>query len=148
MTKENLFSYKVKILLKGHDLRTPKGFGRNYFSLTAIQATVTAITIHAVCTTTQFLSETLNFSDESLEADDPLLCLLSPLSITSENDQRSSTRTCHCNCYFKRTTRNIFISLFQKFKPKYFFPNIVSGIAPPSLSLYTNQTKTINIGKL
>lgn len=114
-------------------MRRPKGFGRNYFSLTAIQATVTAVTIHAMTTATQLLCHPLSSleSDED-DPNDPLLSLISPLTVTSEPDSRLLTRSCHCNCYFKRKTRNIFISLYSKFKPKYFCPYIVSGIAPPS----------------
>ena len=112
-------------------MRMPKGFGRNYFSLTAIQASVTAVTIHAIQTATQLLSFHL-FSNESEDGpDDPLLLELSPLTVISEPDPRRLIRSCHCNCYFKRKTRNIFISLFEKFKPKYFCPYIVTGIAPP-----------------
>lgn len=115
-------------------MRMPKGFGRNYFSLTAIQATVTAVTIHAVHTATQLLTHHLISVDEA--DDDPNALLLSELSIltvTSEPDSRPQPRSCHCNCYYKRKTRNIFISLYSKFKPKYFCPNIVSGIAPPQI---------------
>jgi len=125
----------------------PKGFGRNYFSLTAIQATVVAVTIHAIQTATQLLSHHLISIDET--EDDPNALLLSELSIltvTSEPDQRLLVRSYHCNCYYKRTTRNIFISLYSKFKPKYFCPNIVSGIAPPLNPLF-NQLKIYSLGK-
>ena len=129
-------------------MRRPKGFGRNYFQLTAIQATVTAVTIHAITIATQLLSHPLS-STEADEGDpnDPLLSLLSPLTITSEPDSRPQLRSCHCNCYFKRKTRNIFISLYTKFKPRYYCPHRVSGISPP-LPLYQhlmNYHKLIQI---
>lgn len=115
-------------------MRRPKGFGRNYFSLIAIQATVTAVTIHAVTTATQLLSHHLAATDEADDSpNDPLISQLAPIAITLEPDSRPLTRSCHCNCYFKRKTRNIFISLYSKFKPKYFCSYIVSGIAPPNL---------------
>lgn len=114
-------------------MRIPKGFGRNYFSLIAIQATVAAITIHAVQTAAQLLSHQFSSEKESEDdPNDPLLAQLTPLTLASEPDPRLPIRSCHCNCYFKRKTRNIFISLYSKFRPKYFCPYIVSGIAPPS----------------
>ena len=122
-------------------MRRPKGFGRNYFSLTAIQATVTAVTIHAITTATQLLSHQLtSLEDSGDDPNDPLV-LLSPLTVTSEPDQRLLVRSCHCNCYFKRKTRNIFISLYSKFKPKYFCSNIVSGIAPPTVFSTSSKNK-------
>jgi len=116
-------------------MRTPKGFGRNYFSLTAIQATVTAVTIHAVQSATQLLSHQFSSEKESEDdPNDPLLIQLSPLTLASESDPRPLPRSCHCNCYFKRHTRNTFISLYSKFRPKYYCKHLVSGISPPLLT--------------
>ncbi len=120
-------------------MRRPKGFGRNYFSLTAIQATVTAVIIHAVTTASQLLTfqRTALVASEEDPSDPPVL--LAPLAITSEYDPRRIVRSCHCNCYYKRKTRNIFISLYLKYKPKYFCSYTVSGIAPPKPLLYSPQ---------
>lgn len=112
-------------------MRMPKGFGRSYFSLTAIQATVTAITLHSITVATQFLSDTLNFSDETCDIDDPLLIDLAPLTLISEPDQSPYTNSCHCNCHYQSKTRNIFLSLYAKYRPKFTCRNLLTGISPP-----------------
>lgn len=120
-------------------MRKPKGFGKNYFSLTAIQATVTAVTIHSLTVATQILSfQHLSLEDTEDDPNTVLLDILTPSTITSEPDQRPIPRSCHCNCHFKHKTRNIFLSLYSKFKPKYLCRNLLTGIAPPSLNLFSS----------
>lgn len=108
-------------------MRRPKGFGKNYFSLSAICAYSSAAVLHAQCTS--FTQSSRNISFETLEEeDDPLeeLELLQTSSFTSK------TSSCHCNCYFKRLVYTL--TQFLKFQIQTFFIylNTRSGISPPS----------------
>jgi hypothetical protein len=74
-------------------MRTPKGFGKNYFTLAAIQATVSQIQLQSQCTA-MTPSLHVNYDEESLCEDDPEETLL--LSIIQD-----STKASHCNCFYK-----------------------------------------------
>ena len=80
-------------------MRTPKGFGKHYFTLVSIQAHSVAHTLHATSARTQTYSLTLASERESDEAPPPdeeamLACYV-------------EERPCHCNCFFNRRTHRI-----------------------------------------
>ena len=106
-------------------MKTPKGFGKNYFSLSAICAYSSAAVLHAQCTS--FTQSSRNISFETLEEeDDPLeeLELIQESSFTVKS-------SCNFNCHFKRLLY-ILTQLF-KFHPQtsFIFRNTRSGISPP-----------------
>lgn len=101
----------------------PKGFGRNYFSLAAIQAHASARTLTAQVTYAYTLTQSRFETEAETESSPEMLC--EPLS--KEPDSRPS----HCNSVFARLFFNrlrralsIFILLLSHQK-------ITSGIAPP-----------------
>ena len=108
-------------------MRIPKGFGRNYFSLSAICAYSSASVLHAQCTS--FTHSSRNFSFDTLEEEeeDPL----EELALLEQSAFVPASSSCHCNCYFKRLLY-ILTQLF-KFHPLTFFIYRTnrSGIAPP-----------------
>jgi len=83
-------------------MRTPKGFGKNYFTLAAIQATVSQVTMHSQ---TVMMQNTLhvNFNEEdSLEEEPPEELLLAPIVINS----KASHCSCHCSHYSRLIIKN------------------------------------------
>jgi hypothetical protein len=84
-------------------MHAPKGFGKRYFSLTAIQAYAGAVTLHRCAASTY--AHHRRVSDECeeespVEEDDPQ---------TLETVQRvlpggGRRRSCHCNRFFHRRT--------------------------------------------
>jgi hypothetical protein len=106
-------------------MKLPRGFGKNYFSLNAITATVNQVTLQ------QEVSRVQNFhthralfeqdEEELEELDELTLCQTPQLSLKS----------CHCNCFFKSLTFKT-LKLFSNAKKNtnyYIFLN--STISPP-----------------
>ena len=107
-------------------MRRPKGFGKNYFSLSAICAYSSATVLHAQCTA--LTQSSRNFSFETLEEeDDPL----EELELLESSAVTPVTSSCHCNCFFKR--RLYILTQLFKFHPQTFFIYLKtrSGISPP-----------------
>jgi len=108
-------------------MRRPKGFGKNYFSLSAICAYSSASVLHAQCTS--FTQSSRNISFETLDEEEDPLEDLELLQCSTTVRVKSSS--CHCNCYFKRLLYRL--TQFLKFQRQTFFiyRNTRSGIAPP-----------------
>lgn len=111
-------------------MRAPKGFGKNYFSLSAIQAYSSHVQLGQCEARVQAYTMKLSdeFDSEEEEDDSDLLLCPSPLNLPAHAG--------HCNCYFHRITRN---RIRQNPRPKlfldpYFRTN--SAISPPSFSLF------------
>ena len=83
-------------------MRTPKGFGKNYFTLAAIQATVSQVTMHSQIVTMQKTLH-VSFNDEdSLEEEPPEELLFSPIVINS----KATHCSCHCAHYSRQIIKN------------------------------------------
>ena len=110
-------------------MRLPKGFGKNYFTLSAITATVNQVSIQASTTRVQNFHISTFESDESeSEIEEEELTLLCPLQL--------STKACHCNCYFLSSTRKTLrIFHYQKLFFNY-FKTLNNSISPPLLFIY------------
>ncbi len=80
-------------------MRTPKGFGKNYFTLAAIQATVSQVTMHSQTVIMQNALHVSFDEEDSLEEEPPEELLLSPIVINS--------KAVHCSCYCSRYSRLI-----------------------------------------
>ena len=107
-------------------MRTPKGFGKNYFSLSAICAYSNGVVLHAQCSSFTHASHNI-FSQTLEEEDDPL----EELELLQESSNQPKSSSCHCNCFFKNRLY-ILCQLF-KFHPLTFFiyPKNRTGLAPP-----------------
>ncbi len=105
-------------------MKLPKGFGRNYFSLNAITATVNQVTINAV--KSRALSyHVLAFDGENQdsEMEEEELATLCPLQL--------SQKTCHCNRYFfKRASKTLKLHFNQK-RFFHYFKTLNNSISPP-----------------
>ena len=116
-------------------MKTPKGFGKNYFTLSAIQAynarkLVQKCEARVYANSIQISEEC---DDEAEEELDDVLCSAQP-DITAHAG--------HCNCYYKRITRN---RILENPIPKlsittHQFSNSVSS-PPINLQLFINQRK-------
>ena len=108
-------------------MRAPKGFGKNYFTLAAIQATV--VQHHLSATSVRVRASHLICADREQEESedeelDELLCS-AVFSLPSHAG--------HCNCFYNRITRN---RIRQNPRPKrriqpYIYSNSVAS--PPVL---------------
>ena len=115
-------------------VKTPKGFGRNYFTLSAIQA-YSAHTLVQQCEArvhTYSVQKSEECDDESEEELDEVLCAVQP---------GIPAHAGHCSCYYKRITRN---HLLENPQPKFFisthqFSNSVSS--PPIVQPLYHPTK-------
>ena len=119
-------------------MRSPKGFGKNYFSLSAICAYANSIVLHAQCSSLTHTSTNLSF--ETHEEDDDPLAELDILVLESSKLVKSSS--CHCNCFFKNLLYTL--NQFFKFHPQTFFifSKTHTGISPP-LYIHTLINKKI-----
>jgi hypothetical protein len=120
-------------------MRSPKGFGKNYFSLAAIQAYSSSVCSHAVYTAARM--HTRDFgpcTDENEETarDEEIADLL-----LLEQPEPSS-RACHCNCFFRRRTRTVVRRVRSGKRPLSRFRKTKTGISPPTVSPYPMLSDT------
>ena len=121
-------------------MHTPKGFGKNYFTLSAIQAHSTQPLVHQIILRVEAYRLQIAQEDELiLEEDDPELLLVSASLSLPHSSGRSQTlnkaiapfKGVHCNCLYLQITDN---HLHLNSKPKllispYLFAN--SALSPP-----------------
>jgi hypothetical protein len=106
-------------------MKLPRGFGKNYFSLNAITATVNQVTL------TQEFSRVQSFHTHRalFEQEEEELEELEELDICKT--QQLSLKSCHCNCFFRLHTLKA-LKLFT-FAKKYldYYNYLNSSISPP-----------------
>ena len=106
-------------------MKLPRGFGKNYFTLRAITATVNQVTMHAQCSRVQSFHMS-NFASDELEAENEEEELAATLG-TLEFSQKP----CQCNCFYKRRTKKTLkLHALQKSKPQ-IFVTLNTSISPP-----------------
>ena len=110
-------------------MRSPKGFGKNYFTLAAIQATVVQHRLDVTSVRIAASHFTLNSDDQESSEEE----LLDELLLSSA--PALPTHAGHCNCYYHRVTRNL---ILQNSKAKhsvkpYLYANSVTS---PPFSLF------------
>ena len=111
-------------------MKIPSGFGRNYFTLSAILAYSVQDRLQSQVTSAYALiNSKLSFKDEELDdVDDPPNLLELPLILNA--------KPCYCNLLFKLKTRlSLLINLFIPRCPFYckYFAFRRSGVHPPIL---------------
>ena len=112
-------------------MRSPRGFGKNYFTFSAVLAYSVATSMQSqVQSATSLFNKTL-FNDEELldECESPPEILEAPLLIT--------TKACHCSCLCSTLTRlKLLINHFIPRCPFYctYFAFRRSGVHPPFFS--------------
>lgn len=112
-------------------MRTPKGFGKNYFTLAAIQAYSSSACSHAV--TTAVRTHTRDYglcADDDYEA--PPQEEIADLLL---EERPEPSQPCHCNCFFRRRTRTVVQRVRCGKRPLSRFRKTKTGIAPPLASL-------------
>ena len=111
-------------------MRTPRGFGRNYFSLAAIQAYSSGVRRHAVATAVQTHTRRCGPSTES-ESEAPPEEEITDLLLPEQPEPSSP---CHCNRFYRRRTRDAARRVRQRQPLFCRCRKTRSGIAPPSSS--------------
>jgi len=106
-------------------MKLPRGFGKNYFSLSAITATVNAVSLQQVATRVQkfhtfdayeYKEEELTDELEELEA----ACI-----------EQLSSKACHCNCYFLSKTKKVLRYFHTPKQNLHFYAILNTDISPP-----------------
>ena len=114
-------------------MRAPKGFGKNYFTLSAIQAYSSHVMVRQCEARVHAYSIKLSDEcDNEEEEDDPAELLCTPVL-------NIPVHAGHCNCYFHRITRN---RIRQNPKPKLFIsPYRLSDSvsSPPCSPFFTEK---------
>ncbi len=106
-------------------MKLPRGFGKNYFSLSAITATVNQVSLAQECSRVQSFHTCYALceqeEEELEELEELAICQIGQLS----------SKACHCNCFFKSLTLKI-LKLFT-FAKNYvdYHLSLNTSISPP-----------------
>lgn len=117
-------------------MRPPKGFGKNYFSLAAIQATVSQTQLHATGVRIANLPFIGMESDEDESDDD-----------ASPSQQNILNKESDCSCFCSRISQRV-VLLFRDFKC--FIPTYLKtySVSSPPPWPHTQHTKIYHTGSL
>lgn len=112
-------------------MKSPKGFGKRYFTFASILAHTVQIKLEnqIIIVKKTLQIRTSKEEEESIEEDPPELLLCSPFI-------QNFNKPCHCDCFYKKKTK-LAISLF-KFIPRCpyyttYFAFRRTGVHPPFL---------------
>jgi len=110
-------------------MKLPRGFGKNYFTLSAITATSNQIKIDAQTSRVQNF-HMLNFDSEELEAEleEEELATLCPIQL--------ATKACHCSGFFLNYTRKTLKLHFIQNLFINYFKTLNNSISPPFLQYF------------
>jgi len=106
-------------------MKMPRGFGKNYFSLSAITATVNSVTLHQRSTRVQKFHSFGSFESEDEVLEEELE------ELESSCPQQLSSKACHCNCYFLGRTKKILRLLHAPKQQLCFYEILNTDISPP-----------------
>lgn len=106
-------------------MKLPKGFGKNYFTLSAITATANQVTMRAQTSRVQSF-HMLNFESDELDGleEEEELAILCPLEL--------SKKPCHCNYHFLRCTLKT-LKLYYNQKLFFNYFKNLNNSSPPFL---------------
>ena len=108
-------------------MKMPRGFGKNYFSLNAITATVNGVSLQKESSrvhTFYLHSSPYKSEDETLEELEEQEA--APCEVLLQNAQ-----ACHCNCFYLTLTRKILKLFFSFLDFSAFFITRKSSTSPP-----------------
>jgi len=106
-------------------MKLPRGFGKNYFSLSAITATVNQISLAQECSRVQSFHTCYALCEQEEEE----LEELDMLEICQT--QQLSSKSCHCNCFFQSLTCKV-LKLFTSAKNYIdYYLSLNTSISPP-----------------
>ncbi len=108
-------------------MKLPRGFGKNYFSLNAITATVNSITMHESATRVQHF----HLHASSFAQEDETIEELEEVEAAPWFELLNANKACHCNYVFTSTTRKILALLVQAKRFPDFYKTLNSDISPP-----------------
>jgi len=112
-------------------MKMPRGFGKNYFSLNAITATVNGVSLQKESSrvhTFYLHSSPYSYEDETIEE-------LEEMEAAPWVQQLQNSKVCHCSCVFFRKTRKILIRLRQAKKLPDIYESLKSNLSPPERTL-------------
>jgi len=108
-------------------MKLPRGFGKNYFSLNAITATVNQVSL------SQEVSRVQNFHVHHVLCEDEEEVLEEIEELALCQTQQLSLKSCHCNCFFKSLTFKV-LKLFTSAKKFInYYISLNTGISPPKI---------------
>jgi hypothetical protein len=106
-------------------MKLPRGFGKNYFSLDAITATVNGITLQKEA------SRVENFHFYGCDKDDSIE-ELEELEEAPCDGILQNSKGCHCNCFFQKQTRKVLQLFFISMELCAIFLTRKSSLSPPN----------------
>jgi len=113
-------------------MKLPRGFGKNYFSLSAITATVNQVTLAKESTRIGDFHTKIEIYAEEKELEEleelPILCLL-----------QLSLNSCHCNYFFKSLTIKILKLFITSNKKSDYYILLNTSLSPPNKFLIKNK---------
>ena len=113
-------------------MRAVRGFGKNYFTLAAIQATSNAVTLQKRRSAVLSATVAWCFFGSDREEDPPPE--ERPLCVCSDTKERDRSRPCHCNRFFRRLAWLLLhLSELHK-RPLCRCRYTKTGLAPPTFS--------------
>ncbi len=108
-------------------MKLPRGFGKNYFSLNAIVATVNGVAMHKESSRV----ERFHLQSSSFIKEDETIDELEELESSLLSELCLSTKGCHCNFSFLQQTKKTLKLFSCQKKYKDFFITLNSSISPP-----------------
>lgn len=116
-------------------MKSPSGFGKNYFTFSAILAYSVQNKLNAqVSSIHSLFFNATDKEDDEIEEEELPPDILNPLCILN-------TKPCHCNCFYKiRTKLTLLCNKFIPRCPYYttYFAFRRSGVHPPKTLLFSN----------
>ncbi|WP_456382212.1 hypothetical protein [Hydrogenimonas sp.] len=110
-------------------MRHLRGFGKNYFTLAAIQAYSTGVRLHAVDTAFSASPVTAYALADMQEEDPPEV----PMPCTcADKGVEQGAKPCHCNCFFRRLAWLLLHLSELRKRPPCRCRYTKTGLAPPS----------------
>jgi hypothetical protein len=107
-------------------MKLPRGFGKNYFSLNAITATVNAVTLQRESVRVQKFHTFGSFECDDAEEIEEFEELEAACLI-----QQVSQKACHCNCFFLSKTKKVLRSFCTPKQNLHFYAILNTDISPP-----------------
>ena len=128
---KQIFRYNYENFQRRESMRSPKGFGKNYFTFSAVLAYNVAHRLQSQTSALScFLQSKVSDEDDEIDENDPPSDALETLCSLN-------AKPCHCNCFYKLKTRlTLLLNHYIPRCPYYttYFAFRRTGVHPPQLS--------------